>query len=67
LFGYSDLADAYPNGELVDAFRQDWLMALIKETRSNRDFSTRTIDTARWAREQVRRQIGGQQSVMQQT
>jgi importin subunit beta-1 len=62
-----DLADAYPNGELVDAFRQDWLMGLIKETRGNRDFSPRTIETARWAREQVRRQTGGQQGVMQQT
>ncbi|KAK3331040.1 armadillo-type protein [Apodospora peruviana] len=62
-----DLADAYPNGELVEAFRQDWLSALIKETRSNRDFQARTIETARWAREQVKRQIGGSQNVMLQT
>ncbi|KAI0393373.1 armadillo-type protein [Xylariaceae sp. FL0594] len=62
-----DLADAYPNGELVEAFRQDWLMAMIKETKSNREFQSRTIDTARWAREQVRRQIGGTSSVMHQT
>ncbi|KAK0628163.1 armadillo-type protein [Bombardia bombarda] len=62
-----DLADAYPNGELVDAFRQDWLTALIKETRVNREFSCRTIETARWAREQVKRQIGGTQNVMLQT
>ncbi|KAK3311397.1 armadillo-type protein [Chaetomium strumarium] len=62
-----DLADAYPNGELVDAFRQDWVTAMIKETRSNRDFQARTIETARWAREQVKRQIGGTQTVMQQT
>ncbi|KAK1826684.1 hypothetical protein QBC39DRAFT_14160 [Podospora conica] len=62
-----DLADAYPNGELVEAFRQDWVTALIKETRQNREFSPRTIETARWAREQVKRQIGGTQNVMQQT
>jgi importin subunit beta-1 len=62
-----DLADAYPNGQLVEAFRQDWLVALIKETRSNREYAPRTIETARWAREQVRRQTGGQQGVMQQT
>ncbi|EON98993.1 putative importin subunit beta-1 protein [Phaeoacremonium minimum UCRPA7] len=59
-----DLADAYPNGELVEAFRQDWLTILIKETRTNRDFTSRTIETARWAREQVKRQIGGSTNVM---
>ncbi|KAG6011157.1 hypothetical protein E4U43_008490 [Claviceps pusilla] len=59
-----DLADAYPNGELVEAFRQDWLTAMIKETKTNRDFASRTIETARWAREQVKRQLGGASSVM---
>jgi importin subunit beta-1 len=62
-----DLADAYPGGELVDAFRQEWVTALIKETRQNREFQQRTIDTARWAREQVKRQLGGASGVMQQT
>lgn len=59
-----DLADAYPNGELAEAFRQEWVTTLIKETKTNRDFSSRTIETARWAREQVKRQIGGSQNVM---
>ncbi|KAL3965056.1 hypothetical protein ACCO45_002060 [Purpureocillium lilacinum] len=62
-----DLAEAYPNGELVDAFRQDWLTAMIKETKTNREFQSRTIETARWAREQVKRQVGGAQAVMAQT
>ncbi|KAK4133361.1 ARM repeat-containing protein [Trichocladium antarcticum] len=62
-----DLADAYPNGQLADAFRQEWVTTMIKETRSNREYQSRTIETARWAREQVKRQIGGTQSVMQQT
>ncbi|RYP46866.1 hypothetical protein DL768_006963 [Monosporascus sp. mg162] len=62
-----DLADAFPNGELADAFRQDWLNVMIKETKTNREFQSRTIETARWAREQVKRQIGGGQAVMQQT
>ncbi|RYC56099.1 hypothetical protein CHU98_g10112 [Xylaria longipes] len=62
-----DLADAYPNGQLADAFRQDWLSVMIKETRTNREFQSRTIETARWAREQVKRQLGGTSSVMQQT
>jgi len=65
--GRSDLAEAYPNGELVDAFRQDWLTAMIKETKTNREFQSRTIETARWAREQVKRQVGGAQAVMAQT
>jgi len=38
---------------------------MIKDTRQNRDFSTRTIETARWAREQVKRQIGGTQGIQQ--
>ncbi|KAK0390814.1 hypothetical protein NLU13_0317 [Sarocladium strictum] len=59
-----DLADAYPNGELADAFRQDWVSTMIKETKTNREFSPRTIETARWAREQVKRQIGGTQTTM---
>lgn len=37
---------------------------MIKETKSNRDFSPRTIETARWAREQVKRQLAGGQNVM---
>ncbi|KAF4509887.1 hypothetical protein G6O67_001824 [Ophiocordyceps sinensis] len=63
-----DLADAYPNGELVDNFfRRDWLTTMIKETKTNREFQPRTVETARWAREQVKRQLGGTQTVMAQT
>jgi importin subunit beta-1 len=61
----SDLADAFPHGEFSQFYRNDWLMSMIKEVRSNREFQTRTIDTARWAREQVKRQIGGTQGVQQ--
>ena len=31
---------------------------MARETRANADFSGRTRDTARWAREQIKRQIG---------
>ncbi|KAI1814582.1 armadillo-type protein [Poronia punctata] len=62
-----DLADAYPHGELVEGFRQDWISAMIKETKTNREFQQRTIETARWAREQVKRQLGGSSAVMHQT
>lgn len=60
-----DLADAFPHGEFSSFYRAEWLTQMIKETRQNRDFQARTIDTARWAREQVKRQIGGSQGVQQ--
>jgi importin subunit beta-1 len=53
----SDLADAFPNGELANYFRNDWVTALVRETRTTRQYSERTIETARWTREQVKRQI----------
>jgi importin subunit beta-1 len=40
---------------------------MIKETKTNRDFQPRTIETARWAREQVKRQLGGSQGVISQS
>jgi len=61
----SDLADAFPNGEFQTIYRSEWLTAMIKDTRSNREFQSRTIETARWAREQVKRQIGGVQGFQQ--
>jgi importin subunit beta-1 len=65
--GYSDLAEAYPNGELVDIFRQDWLTMFIKEAKSSREYQPRTVETARWARELIKRQLGGQTGTIQQT
>ncbi|ERS98490.1 hypothetical protein HMPREF1624_05274 [Sporothrix schenckii ATCC 58251] len=60
-----DLAEAFPNGQLTEALRQEWVLRIIKETRTNREYSSRTVDTARWARELVKRQIGGQTNVIQ--
>ncbi|KAI9849163.1 MAG: karyopherin beta [Sclerophora amabilis] len=60
-----DLADAFPNGDFANFFRADWITQMIKETRANREFQSRTIETARWAREQVKRQVGGAQGVQQ--
>jgi len=54
----SDIADAFPNGEIREYFRHDFLTTLTRETRANQDFSDRTRDTARWAREQIKRQTG---------
>jgi importin subunit beta-1 len=53
-----DLSRAFPKGEIANYFRQDWLTQMAKEIRSNKEFSTRTQDTARWAREQIKRQTG---------
>lgn len=55
--GTSDLVDAFPNGEFAGFFRQEWVTSLVRETRTSREYGPRTIDTARWAREQVKRQI----------
>lgn len=53
-----DISEAFPNGEYSSYFRQDYLTAMARDTRSNKDFSPRTIETARWAREQIKRQAG---------
>ncbi|KAF2143455.1 uncharacterized protein K452DRAFT_225317 [Aplosporella prunicola CBS 121167] len=53
-----DIADTFSNGEFAELFRAEWVMLMAKETRANRDYSPRTIDTARWAREQIKRQTG---------
>jgi importin subunit beta-1 len=57
----SDLSEAFPHGEISQYYRAEWVTRLIKEGRSNRDFSPRTIETAKWAREQVKRQIAAGQ------
>jgi importin subunit beta-1 len=54
---FSDLADAFSGGEFAAFFRYDWITALVREVRASREYSQRTVDTARWAREQVKRQI----------
>jgi len=54
---HSDLADAFPNGDIAQYFRADWVTTMVREVRSSRDYSTRTVETARWARELVKRQL----------
>ena len=43
----SDISEACPNGEISHYFRADWLIAMARETRANKEFSQRTQDTAR--------------------
>lgn len=57
-FIYSDISEAFPNGEFSAYFRADWLTAMAREVRANKEFSPRTQETARWAREQIKRQGG---------
>lgn len=59
-----DLAETFPAGDFRDYFRHDFLTAMAREARANTEFSSRTRDTARWAREQIKRQVGGNQGVM---
>lgn len=54
----SDISEAFPNGEYSHYFRADWLTAMCRETRANKEFAPRTQETARWAREQIKRQAG---------
>jgi hypothetical protein len=55
---HSDISEAFPNGEFSHYFRSEWLTAMSRETRANKEFSPRTQETARWAREQIKRQAG---------
>lgn len=55
---HSDISEAYPAGEFSHYFRSDWLTAMCRETRANKEFQPRTQETARWAREQIKRQAG---------
>jgi len=51
-----DISEAFPNGEVSAYFTNDWITPMARDTRSNKEYSARTIETARWAREQIKRQ-----------
>lgn len=53
-----DLSESFPNGEYNAFFREEFLLMMVKEVRSNREYGGTTIATARWAREQLRAQTG---------
>lgn len=60
-----DLAETFPQGEYAHLYHAEWVSQMVRETRQNREFSSRTIDTAKWARELVKRQLGGGQGLQQ--
>ena len=53
-----DLSETFPNGEYSQFFSQQWITTMAREVRANKEYSPRTQDTARWAREQIKRQSG---------
>ncbi|KAH0242818.1 ARM repeat-containing protein, partial [Aureobasidium melanogenum] len=53
-----DLSETFPNGEYSASFSQQWVTSMAREVRANKEYSQRTQDTARWAREQIKRQSG---------
>ena len=55
---FSDISEAFPGGEFANLFRADWLTQMARDVRSSKEFSSRTQDTARWARDQIKRQSG---------
>lgn len=56
----SDLGETFQGGQLASYFGSEPILRLIKETRSTRDFSERTRQTAKWARQVVKAQTGQQ-------
>ncbi|CAI4654546.1 AIG_G0038140.mRNA.1.CDS.1 [Saccharomyces cerevisiae] len=52
-----DIAAMFPDGSIKQFYGQDWVIDYIKRTRSGQLFSQATKDTARWAREQQKRQL----------
>ncbi|SCU83307.1 LADA_0C10682g1_1 [Lachancea dasiensis] len=53
-----DVAAMFPDGRIKQFYSQEWVAEFIKKTRSNPLFSQSTKDTARWAREQQKLQLG---------
>ena len=53
----SDVAEAFPNGELREFFQQEWISECLKQARSRPGYRSSTKETARWAREMVRAQL----------
>ncbi|AOW03955.1 armadillo-type protein [Yarrowia lipolytica] len=53
-----DVATMYPGGDFKEAYTKPWVLEFIRRTRSDPEFTDETKITARWAREQQKRQLG---------
>lgn len=52
-----DIASMYPPGSLSEAYQAPWITETIKKARSDRSYGPSTKETAKWAREQQKRQV----------
>lgn len=52
------MSESFPNGEFAHFFQADWLTQMARDIRGNKENTQRTQDTARWARDQIKRQCG---------
>jgi importin subunit beta-1 len=53
----SDVAEAFPKGDLREFFQQEWISECLKQAKSRSGYRSSTKETARWAREMVRAQL----------
>lgn len=51
-----DVASMYTQGAVAQFYREDWITDIISRARKNKEFSSSTKETARWAREQQKLQ-----------
>jgi len=49
-----DLAETFV-GQLKTFFMQEWVTALLREARTSRHYGSSTKETARWAKEMIKR------------
>lgn len=52
-----DIGAMYPEGQFKQAYEQPWVTEFVKRTRANTSFSNSTRESARWARDQQKRQL----------
>ena len=52
-----DIASMYGPGQLRELYSEQWITEFIRKARTDQSYSSVTRDTARWAREQQKRQI----------
>ncbi|CAG8501128.1 9352_t:CDS:10 [Paraglomus occultum] len=50
-----DLAEAFPSGQIRMFLLQDWVTAVLKEARTNREMPPGTKEVTRWAKAMIRR------------
>jgi hypothetical protein len=57
----SDLGVAFPDGQLASFFNVPYIDKITRDTRGSKEFTDRTRDAARWARQVVKNQTSKHQ------